>query len=62
MSADDFRYGLGMDDSHDWDSVCGVQYGRAVQFNAHQRRTLLCFGSSGATGLGTVCCVDYRLE
>ena len=30
MLAYEIRYGLGMDDSHDWDSVRGVQYGRAV--------------------------------
>ena len=30
MLADEIRYGLGVVDSHDWDSVCGMQYGRAV--------------------------------
>jgi hypothetical protein len=56
------RHDVGLDPRHDWHPVRCVLHGRAVQFDAHQRRALLCVGGPGAAWLGPVCGVAHGLE
>lgn len=56
------RYDMGLDSRYGWDPVRSVQHGGALQFHAHQRRSVLRVCGTCTSRLGSSCGVDNRME
>ncbi len=56
------RYDMGLDRSDAGNPVCCVEYGRVVQLNANQRRTILCFSRASPSRIWTIRSLVDRLE